>query len=206
LRRAWGRTRARRGIPFPSYFSSRATGLDAVHEALDQLHEGLAERRFADEVQCRLSNPLMVGARLTELNLANAHGLDLVSPFLDRRVVELVLGWPVERQLPLEYKGALREAAVGRIPDEVRTRSKDVSLPMTLLRKIVASPAVRALMSDTSVRDRLGDWVRFGRVEGLLDAIGRGYDPPSETFWIQLEGLVTFAYWYRRVNREHGVA
>jgi asparagine synthetase B (glutamine-hydrolysing) len=176
-----------------------------IRRAEEQLVERAIEEKFEDEVTRWLSTPIVAGARAAHCGLASAYGVNLTSPFLDRRVVELVLGTPAKWMLWPVYKGALRNAAAGVIPEEVRIRGKDVDLPTSLLRRIVTSRASREALRNQRVRHRLGDWIRFDRVEGLLDAIDRGYNPGDPTFWQQVEGLVSFAYWYARASREYGV-
>jgi asparagine synthase (glutamine-hydrolysing) len=206
LRTRWAHRRAQRGELFPSYLTPRAHKHEAIEGAAQQLYEALADEDFAGEVGRWLSNPVMVAARKSLVDIAAQRGLSLASPLLDRSVVEFILGIPPESLLTPIYKGALREAAVGRLPDEVRAREKDIGLIMRLNRAIFASPAARRALRDPLVRDRLADWVRFDRVEGVLDAIATGYDPGDGAFWRQIESLVAFAYWYRRAYREHGVA
>jgi len=202
---AWARRRARSGDRFPSYLTERARSHPAIREAARRFFERHIEEDFVHEVEHWLSNPVTIGVRSTHRHLASAHGMTLISPFLDRRVVELVLGIPAQWILSDRYKGFLADAEVGRVPEDVRTRAKDDRLATLFQRKVLTSRSVRKALDDPRVRDRLGDWVRFDRVHGLLDAIGSGYDPSDVTFWIQIQGVIGFAYWYARASREYGI-
>jgi len=205
LRRGWAARRAQDLSVWPSYLCADASSHPAIRRAAEQFHMAQIERDFATTVHEWLSAPTTVGAAVTHRHFASAFGITLGSPFLDRRVVELVLGIPIEWLLSGEYKSFLREAAVDRVPTEVRTRAKDVSLPDDLLRAIVSSERTRQLLQDGPVRKRFDGLVRFERLQGVFDAVGRGYVPRDPLFWQQIEGLVSFAYWYSRAYREYGI-
>jgi asparagine synthase (glutamine-hydrolysing) len=205
LRQEWARRRARSGERLPSYLSQRARNHPAVAQASVQFYESQIGEDRTRTLEEWLSNPAVIGSWRTHQHLAAQHALTLVSPLLDRRVVELILGIPSEWMLATESKSFLRGAAAERIPERIRTQPKAVALPFALLRDIVGSPAVRAMLGDPCVRDRLGEWIRFERLESMIERIAQGFDPPDPLLWQQLEGLVSFAYWYPRASREHGV-
>jgi hypothetical protein len=205
LQRAWAHQRARKSERLPSFFSEEARCHPAVSLATDPFYEARIDRNFAQEVLRWLSTPSVVGAFSTHQHLASQLGLRLASPLLDRRVIELVLGIPIEWMLSSDYRAFLREAAQGRIPEETRLRRKDDRLASDLMHAIMSSRGTRELLRDEHVRDRLSRWVRFERVEGNLQAIGRGYDPDDHVFWQQITGIVGFAYWFARASREYGI-
>jgi asparagine synthase (glutamine-hydrolysing) len=205
VRRIFSARRANDLSMWPSYLCGQARSHSAIRRAAEQFYAAQVEQDFATSVHEWLSRPATVGATVTHRQMASAFGITLVSPFLDRRVVEFVLGIPIEWMLSREYKSFLRRAAADRVPTEVRTRTKDVSLPDDLLRAIVSSEGTRHLLGDGPLRKRLDGLVRFERLQGIFDAVGRGYVPRDPLFWQQIEGMVSFAYWYSRASREYGI-
>jgi asparagine synthetase B (glutamine-hydrolysing) len=206
LQHVWAHRRARADDRLPSFFSDEALSHPAVALAADQFYEAHIDRDFVHEVLRWLSTPVIIGAFSTHQRLAAGFGLSLASPLLDKRVVELILGIPIEWMLTTEYRAFLPQAAEGRVPDQLRLRPKDHRLPTDLFRAVIGSSKTRELLRDTNVRERLSRWVRFERIDGIMQAIGRGYDPADDVFWQQITGLVSFAYWYARASREHGVS
>ncbi len=206
MQRAWAARRALRHDRLPSFLSLGAASRPHIEQATQEFYEAQVELDFGGEIQRWLSNPAIVGAYSSHAQIASTFGLALASPLLERRVIELVLGIPAEWMLGASSKAFLPEAAEGRVPDSIRRQRKDVRLPVDLLRAILGSAGARRSLRDRRVRDRLEGWIRFERVEGILDAIGRGYDPNDDLFWSQITGLVSFAYWYSRASREYGVS
>ncbi|MDP9034023.1 MAG: asparagine synthase-related protein [Myxococcota bacterium] len=203
--RAWASRRVHDVRRRPSYLGSGAAAQRAFERATQAFYEAQIELDFAGETTRWLSNPAIAGAFATQRQIASTFGIALVSPLLDRRVIELVLAIPAEWMLSREPKAFLPDAAAGRVPDAIRLQSKDIRLPSDLLRTIVSHPGVRRTVRDPVVRERLDGWVRFERVESVLDAIAQGYDPADDLFWAQIAGLVSFSYWYARASREYGV-
>jgi asparagine synthase (glutamine-hydrolysing) len=112
--------RARRGRPrwIRSEFL-RASG------ALDPLPE--PERRFGCEAQERIYRGLSTGRTATLTlpgvdALAAAFDLEFRHPFLDRRLIEFVLGLPSARAELFAGKLLLREALPGILPEPIRAR------------------------------------------------------------------------------------
>jgi asparagine synthase (glutamine-hydrolysing) len=205
IRQEWVPRRAKDAELLPTYLSAQARAHPAIAQAAHQFTEMEIGRSRGPVLDQWLSNPYAVGARCAHRWLAAQSGVGLSSPFMSRAVVELVLGIPAQWILTTEYKGFLRDAAVGRVPERVRVREKDIALPTALFRKMLGSPAVRDLIANPVVRERLGDWIRFERLQGMMDAIAVGHDLNDPLLWAQVEGLVTFAYWYRRARREYGI-
>jgi asparagine synthetase B (glutamine-hydrolysing) len=205
VRHVFAARRAKDPSTWPSYLCGQARSLPAIRRAAEHFHAAQVEQDFATSVHAWLSAPATVGAAATHRHFASAFGVTLGSPFFDRRVVEFVLGIPIEWMLSREDKCFLRQAAVDRVPSDVRTRAKDVSLPDDLLRAIVSSERTREILRDGPLRKRLDGLVRFERLQGIFDAVGRGYVPRDPLFWQQIEGMVSFAYWYSRASREYGI-
>jgi hypothetical protein len=146
-----------------------------------------------------------VGARLGYERLTRACGLEVAHPLVDRDVLELVMAIPPRWMLSPDYdKAFLRRALEGLAPEPVRLRPKDTHQDEVLAPEILQASSTRDLLADARVRARLGEWVRFPVVEGLLDDVRAGYRPPPGQLW-QLHCLVGFAHWYRRASREYGV-
>jgi asparagine synthase (glutamine-hydrolysing) len=93
--------------------------------------------------------------------------LDVVYPYFDRRVVELLLAYP-----PMPFfarKQLLREAMRGRLPDEVRRRPK-TPLPASPLRLQMQAERER-LLALLEASPELERWIDRKR---LADALRRG--------------------------------
>ena len=205
LRMAWAR-RQLRHVGFPAYVSPGALQLRELNDARQQYVEALVHQSSRDLFEQWLSLPVPVGATASHDRCAAEFGLRTVSPLLDRRVVELMLALPPSVLLPRgQDRHFQREVLKGRIPESVRMLSKDVRLPDELLPHIVCSQQARASLRDGAVRERLSGWVRFERLDAMLDAIPRGYRPAAVPLW-QLECIVTFADWYSRAAAEFGVS
>ncbi len=132
--------------------------------------------------------------------------MELAWPLMDRKVVEFVLGLPPSEILSRdgEDKGFLRRALVGHVPEEVRTQPKELRLYFALIASVLGSSRVRGFVRDPMVRTRLEEWVRFERLETMLNRAREGKIVSVTTLW-QLESLVSFAEWYGRAAREWGV-
>jgi asparagine synthase (glutamine-hydrolysing) len=198
--------RSKRHLPaLPSYFTPEAADAPSMRAASEQYLHSFVHRPLRSAVEEWLAWPFFLGAAVSQRQSASGLGVRLVSPLLDRDVVELVLGLPVDALLSDENdKAFLRNASAGVIPGETRQRPKDTRMAVQLDWAILTQPATRAILRDRNVRDRLADWVRFERVEGILDSVERGYSP-TDRQRLQLECLVTFAEWYGRASREYGV-
>jgi asparagine synthetase B (glutamine-hydrolysing) len=206
VQRAWASRAADRTPLFPSYLTESATRDPRVAAAMERAYlqeiEGDRRARF----QQWLASPFTAGAWATHRHLAAAHGLTLASPLLERPIVELALGLPARWAVAHEPKPFLRAAARGRVPDRIRTTAKDIGYPKAMLRRLALAPEVRHALDEPRVRARLEGWVRFERFSGMLDAIAAGHPFEDGALWRQLEGVASFAYWYARAAREHGVA
>ncbi len=189
----------------PPYLAGHVADRPVLKQAVEQYYAAFVHKDLEAMLPEWLSWPELVGSTLAHRQMAAAHGLELSSPLLDRRMLEFVLGLPVRFLLPMEVdKAFLREATRERLPEDIRTRPKDARLADAFAREIVVSPRARDVFRNDRVRKRLADWIRFDRLESLLDAIARGY-PPSDTLLWQLERLLAFAEWYARASREYGV-
>ncbi len=93
---------------------------------------------------------------LVRLDVATmAHGLEGRSPFLDHKLLELVLALPAGVRLRgLRTKALLRSVMADRLPAALRRRPK-LGFPMPLgLRRPAAEQLVRDALADKSVRER----------------------------------------------------
>ena len=191
---------------FRSFLSLGAASRPHIEQATQEFYEAQVELDFGGEIQRWLSNPAIVGAYSSHAQIASTFGLALASPLLERRVIELVLGIPADGC----SARAPRPSCQKRPRDAFLTRyvgnAKTFVFPSTCCGPFWDSAGARRSLRDWRVRDRLEGWIRFERVEGILDAIGRGYDPNDDLFWSQITGLVSFAYWYSRASREYGVS
>jgi asparagine synthase (glutamine-hydrolysing) len=205
VRQRWIRRWARPGAHLPPYLVPAATERAVFEQATKQFYGRWIHRPAVDLVGDWLSWPTGVGSVGAHELLAGELGLALVSPLIDRDVIELVLGLRPSAVLsPAMDKRFLREALAGRIPESVRTLAKDVRLADTLGSRIVTSPQARRVLRDAGARERFAGWIRFEKLEALLDAIEAGYRPNEWVYW-QIECALTLCEWYARASREYGV-
>jgi asparagine synthase (glutamine-hydrolysing) len=206
VQKSWASRAADRTPLLPSYLTESATRDPRIAAAMQRAYlqeiEGDRSARFHQW----LASPFTAGAWATHRHLAAARGLTLASPLLERPIVELALGLPARWAVAREPKPFLRAAARGRVPERIRTTAKDIGYPRAMLRRLALAPEVRRALEEPRVRGRLEPWVRLERFTGMLDAIAAGHPFEDGALWRQLEGVASFAYWYARAAREHGVA
>jgi asparagine synthetase B (glutamine-hydrolysing) len=204
-RAIWYRRWERGSTVLPGHLVRERIDDPRVRAALRVLSAATVHGSLAQGVDDWLSSSLRIGTRLAHEDLARARGVEIASPIVDRDVIELVLAIPPRWMLSRDFdKAFLRRALRGRVSDVVRMRPKDAQLDEVLETEILVAPWTRDLLADTSVRQRLREWVRFPTVERTLDEAARGYRPPLRQLW-QLHCLIGFAQWYRRAAREYGV-
>jgi asparagine synthase (glutamine-hydrolysing) len=205
LRRAWLARRQPIEALLPAFAAWDAGTRPVVREAISEYLESLVHCPFPVRLNEWLSAPIVVGAALSRRHLAAGLGLELEWPMLDRAVLEVVLGLHAAGALHgAPAKPFLQEALAGIVPDKVRLLSKDIGLYRALIPRVLASPRSRQALRDPRVRTRLADLVRFERIDAMLDGLEAGRRLGMATLW-QLECVVSFAEWYARASREHGV-
>jgi asparagine synthase (glutamine-hydrolysing) len=112
-----------------------------------------------------------------------AHSLELRSPLLDRRVVELGLSLPEAlKQEGRQGKIALRRAFAAELPAEIATRGKSgFGLPLAEWFRGDLQPLVRELLLDERARAR--GWFRPEAVERLLSEHAAGRADNGHRLW-----------------------
>jgi len=122
-----------------------------------------------------------------------AHSLELRSPLLDHRVVELGLSLPGSLKLDgREGKVALRRAFADLLPPEVAARGKSgFGVPLAAWFRNELRPLARELLLDERARAR--GWFRPGAVERLLDEHASGRADQGHRLW----ALVMLELWQR---------
>jgi len=138
--------------------------------------------------------PLPLYLRIEDRN-SMAHSIEARVPFLDYRLVSLLLSLPPNWKLRGPWnKFVLREAMRGRIPESVRTRMDKMGFPVPtslLLRGKLFEPVMDLLGSreacerglyDTRLIRR--DAERYRR--GEIDVGGHLFDLVSTELWFQL--------------------
>src|SRR5438034_11515883 len=115
-----------------------------------------------------------------------AHSLELRSPLLDRRVVELGLSLPDSLKVGgREGKLALRRAFADVLPPEVAARGKSgFGVPLAAWFRGELRPLAREALLDGRVRSR--GWFRPGAVERLLDEHAQGNADHGHRLWTLL--------------------
>ena len=207
LRRTWARRHAREWADrlLPSYLTRTGTWRHETALSLERYSDTLVRDDYETGLHRWLSEPAAVASAQGHRQLARHFGVDLVSPLLCRRVLELCLGIPPQMMFSQRYdKAFLRGALAGRVPEAFRVRPKDNRLWRVLRTSVLTSAGARRALQDEHVRERLADWVRFERVEATLDALARGAILPDRLL-LHLEGLVMFAQWYGMARRDYGV-
>jgi len=124
------------------------------------------------DVETYLPDDLLVKADLSSM----AHSLELRSPLLDRKVLELGLALPDHlKQQGRTGKVALRRAFADALPVEVRARGKTgFGVPIGRWLREDLGELARDVLLDATARDR--GLVRPAAVERLLDEHARGVD------------------------------
>jgi asparagine synthase (glutamine-hydrolysing) len=124
------------------------------------------------DVDTYLPDDLLVKADLTSM----AHSLELRSPLLDRKVLELGLALPDHlKQRGRTGKVALRRAFADALPPEVASRGKTgFGVPIGRWLREELGELVRDVLLDTTARDR--GLVRPAVLKRLLDEHARGVD------------------------------
>ena len=134
------------------------------------------------------------GDLLPKADIASmAHSLELRSPLLDRRVVELGLSLPDT----LKWEGrtgkvALRRAFAALLPEEVAGRGKSgFGLPLARWFRGELQPLARELLLDERSRER--GWFHPGALERLLSEHAAGRADHGHRLWT----LVMLELWQR---------
>jgi asparagine synthase (glutamine-hydrolysing) len=124
------------------------------------------------DVESYLPDDLLVKADLASM----AHSLELRSPLLDRKVLELGLALPNHlKQQGRTGKVALRRAFADALPPEVAARGKTgFGVPIGRWLREDLGELVRDVLLDATARDR--GLVRPSAVKRLLDEHARGVD------------------------------
>src|SRR5438034_10092643 len=122
-----------------------------------------------------------------------AHSLELRSPLLDHRVVELGLSLPDHlKQRGREGKLALRRAFADDLPPIVARRGKSgFGVPLAAWFRGELRPLARELLLDERARSR--GWFRTGTVQRLLDDHDAGRADNGHRLWT----LVMLELWQR---------
>ena len=122
-----------------------------------------------------------------------AHSLELRSPLLDHRVVELGLALPdALKQHGREGKVALRRAFAAELPPQVAQRGKSgFGVPLARWFRGELAPLARELLLDERARAR--GWFRPAAVAQLLDEHAAGRADHGHRLWT----LVMLELWQR---------
>ena len=134
------------------------------------------------DVLTYLPDDLLVKADIASM----AHGLELRSPLLDHRVLELGLRLPVSLKVDRKRgKKILRETFASLLPAEVFTRPKSgFGVPLDSWLRGPLLPVLRETLLDQSFTD-LG-WLKRSAVERLIDEHASGKADHRHRLWALL--------------------
>jgi asparagine synthase (glutamine-hydrolysing) len=141
------------------------------------------------DVRTYLPGDLLVKADIASM----AHSLELRSPLLDRRVLELGISLPDKLKLSRRQgKAALRKAFADRLPPEVAGRGKTgFGVPLTAWFRGELRPLAAELLLDATARSR--GQLRPAAVKKLLDEHVSGRIDHGHRLWC----LVMLELWQR---------
>jgi asparagine synthase (glutamine-hydrolysing) len=171
----------------------------ALVERLSNTDGGWARRDFHHTWDTSKGAPTL--DRLLDLNLrtyllddllpkvdrmAMAHGLEVRSPFLDHRVLDVAARLPSSQKAGLfRRKRVLRAAARGYVPDEVLDRpKKGFGVPLARWFREDLAAYVRGALVQPAARVRAH--VDGGTLDRVLDEHARGSADHGDTLWILL--------------------
>jgi asparagine synthase (glutamine-hydrolysing) len=199
LRRAWRRRARARASPFPSWVSSSFLRRSETARALEQQDAWGSRRTFAELVPAMLESPAAVGTTAALRLLARSTGLDCVSPFLSRSLVEFASGIPAPfRMDPIQGKAFLRHVAKARVPDAVRWRPKRTEIYDQLFREALAI-AGGSMPPDALHVAAIGSWVDARCLERSLRQ-----PTPTRRNVQELHAFLAVLAWLGRLDETYG--
>ena len=148
---------------------------------------GAPDGRGIDALQRLDVRSYLPGDLLVKADIASmAHSLELRSPLLDRRVLELGISLPDRLKLSgRRGKVALRKAFAGQLPPEVSGRGKTgFGVPLSAWFRGELRPLAADLLLDSTARRR--GQLRPGAVKKLLDEHGSGRVDHGHRLWCLL--------------------
>ncbi len=155
----------------------RATNSVSLYEDGECDTELLAAQRH--DVLDYLPNDLLVKADIASM----AHGLELRSPFLDRRVIELGLSLADEVKVSRRRgKRILKDAFGDLLPPEVFARPKaGFGVPLDSWLRGPLLPLLRETLLDQSFIDR--GWLKRSSLQKLIDGHTSGKADHRHRLW-----------------------
>jgi asparagine synthase (glutamine-hydrolysing) len=155
--------------------------------------DGLLARLLRADQEHYLPDNLLFKADVTSM----AFGLELRSPFLDHRLVELAATVPAEETVGyLSGKRFLRRAYRGRIPDRIRRgRKAGFGMPIDRWLRGPLHGAARDLLLGPGAATR--DWLNPEAVAAVLKIHRSGQRNYDEMIWT----LMVLEIWLRRAVR-----
>jgi asparagine synthase (glutamine-hydrolysing) len=203
-RRALLRRELQQSAPPPAWLLADLVGSAAFRRAADRCLEESVLRPFPRAVREWLAHPGVLGSMAGRRALARGCGVEVVSPFLDRRVVELLLSLPARTRVGAEPgKEFLRQAA-NDLPEAVRQQKKDAAMHEWLDLRLLASAESRAVLRDRAVAERLGSAIDVDRFAQRLVGVAGGYRPDRLTR-SRLLDVLAFAFWFRALTHRKSV-
>jgi asparagine synthase (glutamine-hydrolysing) len=202
-------TRERRRVdPIPPWMNDAFRAHAPTEEALAHAYAAPLTS-FEEALRWHLGSSSAVGARQSLAREWRAHGITLLSPLLDRRILERVARVPPHMRIDARRsKAFLRRAARGVLPDDVALAPKELSsydarqIASLRARDDVVDPILRAIARCPPVRD-------FVDMQHLIDALGNGAHAAYRTRPTHLReslfALLGFVAWHGRVREEYGL-
>jgi asparagine synthase (glutamine-hydrolysing) len=204
LLRAWLARERRRRDPVPPWIRPVFRRRPETEHALGQQSEWLARRTFAEYLPALLETAPVVGTTGAMRLLASSVGLRGSSPLFDRSIVEFAARVPVQHRLHHAHsKAFLRNAADGRLPDEVRWRPKHNKLYDELVSEELAGHRAAALLGATKDIAALAAHVDSAQLVCLLARLSRG-GAVATPMQRKVRSFLALAGWWQHVESIYG--
>jgi asparagine synthetase B (glutamine-hydrolysing) len=184
----------------PSFFRS-----PALEQAREQRGEWASHGRTNEMLAALLHVAPTAGSRAGMRLLYASHAVELGSPMLDRRIVELAMALPSRLRAGASTKTFLRRAADERLPREVTDRPKDAGFYAAFQRRGLCHPRVDVALSRAGALSWSSEMIDVAALENRLRAIRAG-SALSSSEAEQLCSVVSTISWTTRLAEQYAVS
>jgi asparagine synthase (glutamine-hydrolysing) len=204
----WLARERRRLDPVPPWMNRAFRDREATRAAVGRaFRRPLA--RYDDAIAHVLACASNVAARQSLGALRRAHGLEALSPLLDRRVIELVARMPAHLRIdPRHSKGLLRNASRGILPEAIRWSPKENGPYEKLqLAGLADGPAVAERLARLEGCAPIRDFVDVRELQRTIAACARRGEAALPTYRTRekVYALLALGAWHARVRETYGL-